>query len=253
MQANDTTTTDVPRLNQDDDNRPNPIDFEVLIQEGCKDDDEDSHTEFDPKVFHPSNVGYHPWLMLVNKLGLSDKSGLAGTFQMGTLIHEFVQRQFYAHGNDSIHIEKSVEFEEDGLVFTGRADLYDNNVVYDLKSRNGWYNFSPPVERHVDQLHCYMRGLDADYGQLIYLSKKDMEVRTWPEGAPFTFDENRWTAIKERCTRVRDALYEEGIPQSEDEIPFDKPDDDHDQSYFVESTNLDFSAVNGGNEGGDNS
>jgi len=137
----------------------------------------------------------------------------------------------------------AVEFEEDGLVFVGHADAYDpeHDIVYDIKSRNGWYNFDPPVDRHLDQMHCYMRGLDAEYGQVIYVSKKDLEVRPWPEGAPFTFDGDHWNEIVERCTKVRDALYEHGVPQSEAEIPFERPD-----NYFANNTDLDFSRVNGG-------
>jgi hypothetical protein len=77
------------------------------------------------------------------------------------------------------------------------------------------------------------------------VSKKDFEVRTWPEGAPFTFDNERWDNIKLRCRRVRDALYREGFPHSEEEIPFEKPEDDHPQAYFANSTDLDFSHIGG--------
>ena len=242
-------STDQPTTNDSTAQQPTPIDFADAIEVRMDSEEEDgSHTEFDPRVFHPSSVGYTEWLLTVNKLGLSDKSDLKGTFKMGELIHEYVQEALT--GRDSIDwrdIEVPVEFEEDGLVFTGHADVYDEtrDIVYDIKSRSNWYHFDPPVDRHLDQLHTYMRGLDADYGQVVYISKKDMEVRAWPEGAPFTFDESRWLDIKARCMRVRDALYEHGFPQSEAEIPFEKPGDDHDQSYFVESTELDFSSVNG--------
>lgn len=231
------------------------IDFEQLIDRQLdREEEEGSHTEFDPRVFHPSSVGYNEWLLLVNKLGLSDKSDLKGTFKVGEMIHEFIQEtirdeMLYMEGEPrDIRIEEPIEFDEDGLTFVGHADLYDpaNSIVYDIKSRSSWYSFDPPVDRHIDQLHCYMRGLDADYGRVIYVSKKDLEVRQWPETVPFTFDDERWQDIKDRCSRVRDALYDEGIPQSEAEIPFEKPDEDHEQSYFVENASLDFTSVNGG-------
>ena len=227
-------------------NRPDIIDFESVLETRMElEEDDGSHTEFDPRVFHPSSVGYDEWLIMVNKLGLSDKSHLRGTFKMGDLIHQYVQDAVW---NEEVipqrHdlIEKEVDFDEDGLTFVGHADVYDpeQNIVYDIKSRGSWYNFEPPVDRHIDQLHCYMRGLDAKYGQVVYISKKDMEVRTWPNGAPFTFDDARWDEIKARCKRVRDAIYDGGIPQSEGEIPFEKPD-----NYFANSTSLDFSHVNG--------
>ncbi len=224
--------------------QPTPIDFEESIRRQLVGDrDGDSHVEWDPKVFHPSQVGYSEWLLLVKKLGLSEQPDLdlLGTFKMGDLVHEFVQGTVmddrYIHPH---HIEGEIDLETDGLRFVGHYDLYDptTDIVYDIKSRSSWYNFDPPVDRHLDQLHVYMKALDADYGQVVYVSKKDLEVRTWPEGAPFTFDDERWTTIVERCQAVRDALYENGVPRSEDEIPFERPD-----TYFANSTDLDFSAV----------
>lgn len=222
------------------------LDFQQVIHDDIDEQEEDgSHTEYDPTVFHPSQVGYDEWLMLVNKLGLSDTSDLKGTFHTGTMIHEEIQgmlcRQTDIDYRDAIETE--VEFTEDGLTFVGHADVYDSksDIVYDIKSRANWYNFDPPTDRHLDQLHTYMRGLDAQYGQVIYVSKKDLEVRTWPEAAPFTFDDSRWDTIKQRCRRVRDAIIDGGYPTSEDEIPFEKPSGDHPQSYFAKSTTLDFS------------
>ena len=218
-------------------------------------EDEGSHTEFNPRVFHPSSVGYHPWLMLVNKLGLSDKSDLRGTFKTGELIHEYVQDALIEQDEVDVGaIEQEVQFTEDGLTFTGHADIVARSpisktgqevVVYDIKSRANWYHFDPPCDRHLDQLHTYMRGLDAQYGQVIYISKKDLEVRTWPEGAPFTFDESRWSDIKQRCRQVRDAIIDHGIPRDESEIPFDPPQEDHEQHYFYDSSKLDFTKVRG--------
>ena len=226
---------------------PNPIDFESLVETLAADDEDGSHTEFHPSVFHPSQVGYHPWLIYVKKLGLDDTSDLAGTFHVGEMIHREIQNELARRPGitPSEQIEVPVEFEDDGLTFLGHADLYDPDarIVYDIKSRANWYNFDPPVDRHVDQLHTYMRGLGVEHGQVIYVSKKDLEVRTWPEGAPFTFDEQRWAEITARCKRVRDAIVDNGFATSEDEIPFEKPGDDHEQSYFVESTELDFSSV----------
>ena len=231
---------------------PEPIDFESVVQDRlARESDDGSHTEWDPRVFHPSQVGYDEWLILVNKLGLTDKSHLRGTFEVGNMIHEWVQRELVGPNTGmkwGEHIEHEVEFDEAGLTFVGHADVYDEEagIVYDIKSRGSWYHFDPPVDRHLDQLHCYMRGLDAEYGQVVYVSKKDLEVRTWPEDVPLQFDTERWSDIVGRCQRVRDALYEEGIPQSEDEIPFERPD-----NYFADEADLDFSHVNGGRGNGD--
>lgn len=215
------------------------VDFEQLITDHlAAQEDDDSHTELDPSVFHPSSVGYDKWLIFVKKLGLSDTSDLYGTFHTGQMIHEFVQGILQERASDRYGIEKPVQFSEDGLTFTGHADIHDrvSGTLYDIKSRSNWYHFDPPVDRHIDQLHCYMRGLDVEHGQVVYISKSDMEVRTWPDGAPFTFDEERWATIKARVRDVRDAILDHGFPRSESEIPFERPD-----NYFANTTDLDFS------------
>lgn len=221
---------------------PTPIDVEQTINDHLeRGEEEGSHTEWDPSVFHPSQVGYSKWLLMVKKLGLSDSSDLLGTFKMGDLVHEYVQEAVLSEPRNGVfdkQVEGEIDFEEDGLRFVGHYDMFDGRVVYDIKSRGSWYNFNPPVDRHIDQLHVYMRALNAQYGQVIYVSKKDMEVRTWPEGAPFTFDEDRWEQIKAKCADVRDTIIESGYPRSEDEIPFEKPD-----NYFANNTDLDFSGL----------
>lgn len=253
MMSSDNHTHDSSTESQTQTSGIDCIDFEEVVQSAATDDEtaDDSHTEWDPKVFHPSQVGYDEWLILVKKLGLSDMSGLAGTFKVGSMIHGLIQDEVWQLENpveQYDHIEAPVHVEEDGLVFTGHADIYDTsaNVVYDIKSHANFRYLDTPVDRHIDQLHCYIRGLDAEYGQVIYVQKKDLSVQTWPEGGPFTFDEQRWDTIKERCARVRDALYEHGVPRNADEIPFNRPD-----NYFANSTDLDFSSVGGDGNGGD--
>ena len=245
------SNTTIPRGAENGGAMPRPIDFDAVVQGRLARESEDGrHTEWNPRVFHPSQTGYDEWLILVNKLGLTDKSHLRGTFEVGNLVNEWAQDELVReHHLSHRHIEREVEFDEAGLTFVGHADVYDKkaDIVYDIKSRGSWYQFDPPVDRHLDQLHCYMRGLDAEYGQVVYVSKKDLEVRTWPEEVPFQFDGERWSDIVERCQRVRDALYDEGIPRSEDEIPFERPTD----NYFANEAELDFSRVNGGRGNGD--
>ena len=235
---------------------PEAIDFESVLATQMESQEEDgSHRELNPDVFHPSQVGYHPWLLYVNKLGLEDKSHLAGTFKMGDLIHEYVQDALIEQDEVDVGaIEQEVQFTEDGLTFTGHADIVARSpisktgqevVVYDIKSRANWYHFDPPCDRHLDQLHTYMRGLDAQYGQIVYVSKKDMEIRTYPEDGLFEFDNTRWRAIKERCQLVRNAIISNGFATSVTEIPFDPPEEEHDQHYFYDNTRLDFSHVKG--------
>lgn len=251
---------------------PPRINFSTVIQNTLQREESDnSHRELHPDVFHPSSIGYSPWKIVVSKLGVEDVTDALGTFEVGNMLHEYVQAALLSHATDMTHreartfieqnngqitssrvfpsgvdgvrIEQPVEFTDGGVTFTGHADVFDPNtgIVYDIKSRSGWYNFEPPYSRHVDQLHCYMKALDAEYGQVVYVSKKDLEVRTWPADEPFSFDEERWNGLVEKCQRVRDALYEHGIPRGEDEIPFEKPD-----NWVVDHTTLDFSSFTNG-------
>jgi len=241
-------SNDVARAHESSDEQSGgPLQFERVVENKLRAqeaEEEGSHTEYDPSVFHPSSVGYEPWNVVVKKLGIeTHDTELLGIFEMGNLVHEFVQDAVTEQsGNDvDIGIEVPVEHEEDGLRFEGHADIYDpaSDTVYDIKSRGGWYHFDPPNDRHLDQLHCYMRALDASRGQVVYVNKKNLEVRTYPEdGGTFEFDEARWADIVSRCHRVRTALKYEGIPTTEDEIPFDRPD-----NFYANNTDLCFDTV----------
>jgi hypothetical protein len=132
--------------------------------------------------------------------------------------------------------------EEDPIRFRGRCNLYDpdEDIVYSLKARNGWYKFSPPIERHVDQLHIYMQGLNAERGKLVYVSKNDIEdIREWPtpsaDPPSIVFDESRYDGLVAKAKRIRDAVWTNRIAATTDEIPFPKCD-----CYFCGEESLAF-------------
>lgn len=187
--------------------------------------DPDSHRELDPRVFHPSQIGYCKRQAYLSKLGLKDDSDILGMFHTGTLIHEFMENVVGAdHLPDHVALEQAVEHEVDGIKFVGHADCYDpkQGVVYDYKSRGGWYNFDPPTQRHTDQLLVYMDALGARDGRVVYISKKDLEVRPWPEDGTFAFDAERLAELVTKAKEIRDAIVTNGIATDESEIPFDK-------------------------------
>ncbi|MFC6720923.1 hypothetical protein ACFQGT_00045 [Natrialbaceae archaeon GCM10025810] len=201
-----------------------PIDFDAHLQRALEAaNDPESHVERDPETFHPSQIAACKRQAYLGKLGLKDHTDILGVFQTGTLIHEFIE-EYVGAQLAGAEFEKRVELETDGVRFVGHTDCYDPaaNACYDFKSRNGWYNFDPPNDRHLDQLHVYMAATGAEYGQVVYVSKGDMEVRTWPENDLFAFDADRFAAIVERATAIRDAIDENGVAESPDEIPFDR-------------------------------
>lgn len=199
---------------------------------------DDYSTELDPKVFHPSAAGKCKRQIFLSKLGQNFYSAeTQGKFAVGTAIHEWIEEHLADYLETQEHIdndpqfETDVTFEDQGIKIKGRADFYDGHTVTDFKTRAGWYHFDLPVQRHVDQVLMYMKGLDADGGRLLYLRKKDMDMRTYPSdsGVPFfSFDRERYNEIIHKLQQVRDKVAErienreEGdYVRSMDDIPFD--------------------------------
>jgi CRISPR-associated exonuclease Cas4 len=218
------------------------IDFESEVQTALEAaNDPETRVERDATTFHPSQLVRCERRAYCAKLGLDDTREILGVFRTGTLIHEFLEQQLGEQLTDeAIEFEREIEHEIRGsdLTLTGRADCVDfrSGVVYDFKTRNGWYNFDPPVQRHCDQLHLYMAALPrVDQARVVYLSKGTLEVRQWPEDSLFAFDEERYDTLIEKAERIRDVIKRQGIAASADEIPFEKC-----ECYFCSQESLQF-------------
>jgi len=202
----------------------NTLDFEGAVDGALQEvNDPESHVERDPSVFHPSQIARCERRAYCSKLGLDDQSDILGVFQTGTLIHEFLEDHLaeqFSHAD----FEREISLEADGIEFVGRTDCYDPeaNAVYDFKTRASWYNFDPPTQRHLDQMYVYMAALDAEFGQVVYLSKGDLEVRTWPEDGFFEFSEERFNELVAKARRIALVIEEQGIADSVEDIPFDR-------------------------------
>lgn len=209
---------------QSTDHQHDPIDFEAQLQTALEAaNDEESHVERDAVTFHPSQIAACERQAYLGKLGLKDHTDILGTFQTGTLIHDFIE-DYVAPQLSDAEFEKPIEHETEGVRFVGHTDCHDPsaNAIYDFKSRNGWYRFDPPKDRHLDQMHVYMAATGAEYGQVVYVNKGDLEIRTWPEDGFFEFDPDRFEAIVAKARRIRGAIQSGGIASSEAQIPFDR-------------------------------
>jgi hypothetical protein len=207
------------------------IDFESAIQSTLIQlNDEHSHTELDPYTFHPSQLAKCPRQCYNSKLGLLDHTDALGTFHTGTTIHEFMENEVIPDLDVETQREVAIEMEMDGLTIIGHADLYEpgTNTVYDYKSRANWYRFNPPIERHLDQIYLYMKALGASQGQIVYLAKSDLEVRTWPPESAgidaFGPDPGRVQDLLEKGKHIAATIIDEGYPTSKEDIPFKKCD-----------------------------
>lgn len=221
---------------------PEPLDWEQEIARSLHvNNDPDSHTEADDDfTFHPSQLARCKRQAAIAKLGLeSHDTTTLGIFHTGTLIHEWLEYEFGGRipgveleiGVEQVYRDTVVEgsrgVEAEPITITGRADVYDAHadVVYDFKTRGGWYKFDPPSERHLDQLTLYMDALDAAAGQVVYINKKNLEVKTWPGGETFAFDPDRRDALVAKAVAIRDGLREhDGTIETAADVPFEPCD-----------------------------
>jgi len=191
--------------------------------------------EPNPKVFHPSSLGKCRRQMFLSKLDQHYyPSSVQGKFVVGTVIHEWLEDNLKEHLREegvTPLFEEKIEFEEDGLKFKGRADYFnpDTGRVVDFKTRANWYNFEPPKQAHVDQVHAYMKGLGTEKAAILYIQKKDMEMKEVPRHEDyFTFDEERWQELKDKAQDVKQVVAERvenreegGYVRGMDDIPFE--------------------------------
>lgn len=201
------------------------LDFPSLVERELRaSHDDESHVERDTFTFHPSQISRCRRQATISKLGLAEHDlQTLGYFEIGTVFHEWLEDRL-SESFGGVHFERPVYHEVDAVTFTGRCDVYDEvqRTVYDFKTRSGWYKFDPPDEAHVDQLHVYMAAVGAEFGQVVYLSKKDLSVRTWPDGERFTFDPDRFERIVGKAHDIRQSLEElDELPTTVEAVPFE--------------------------------
>lgn len=182
--------------------------------------------ERDPGTFFAAHIGLCPRQLYLSKLGLTAQHERRGQYRISRLIQSYLDERVAAR-YPRLEVGASAQVDKGPLQFVGRCNLFDPEVgiAYTLKTRNGWYKFSPPVERHLDQLHVYMRGLGVDEGQLVYISKNDLDdIRVWPptddNRDTVTFDEDRWDKLVAKATKIRDEVWTNGIATTPEDIPF---------------------------------
>lgn len=205
------------------------IDFPSLIERELRaGQDPESHVEADVSTFHPSQISKCKRQATISKLGLEEHDlQTLGYFEIGTRWHEWLEQRIVSN-QAGVEAEKPVEHTEGPITFVGTTDVYDRveSTVYDFKTRSGWYRFDPPNESHVDQIHVYMAATGATQGQVVYLSKKDLTVKTWPSDGCFTFDAGRYDGLVSKALDIRRTLeeFEEThghLPETVEEVPFE--------------------------------
>jgi len=240
-------------------------------------DNPSGHVEPDPHTFHASHFPYCRRQAYLRKFGLLRSTRAYGRFFLGNLLHDQL-REWFGLMYPDLEFEKPIEtVTDDGIRIVGHADCYDprENVVYEFKTRANWYRLHRPHDRHRRQVESYLRGTGADGGQIVYISKSDLEIRYDPqlfdedderpmlvntdpvrvafvddnghilsdqptadEPAFFPPDDERYLALLEKARDIRAAVLENGIATSADEIPFERCG-----CYFCDIERLSFEDV----------
>ena len=156
--------------------------FESAIQSTLiRLNDEHSHTEFDPYTFHPSQLAKCPRQCYTSKLGLLDHTDALGTFHTGPPSTSSWKTKSSRTSTSKPSAKSPSKWRWTSHHHRSRRSVRARHQ-YSLgyKSRANWYRFTPPIERHLDRIYLYMKALGASQGQIVYLAKSDLEVRTWP-------------------------------------------------------------------------
>lgn len=207
-----------------------------------RNNDPDSHVEQDTTTFHPSQISKCERQCVISKFGLEEFGvNTLWNFQLGNMVHEFMQQQV---GGDVPHLDyeypvrsthQTGSFSDiDEVTFTGHCDVYDRkeNVIYDFKSTADLrWQYDLYDEMHRNQITVYMDALDAQYGQIVYLLKSGpMDdsipiVKTWPTDVEvYEYDPGVMEALVDKADTIAETLELVGIPETVDEVPFDRCD-----------------------------
>lgn len=205
----------------------NEINWKQKLEEALQKDseDHDEHEEdTEDGVFHASWLGYCPRNILLSKQGIKENDAESlGRFMVGTLVHEFMEEEVSKVLPDHVEMEESIpDIEQGDLTFVGTADAVDheNEVIYDFKTRANWYKFNPPIDRHIDQLQVYMKAFGYDKAKVVYISKSDMEIKTWPEEEEdfIERDNSSYYQLVAKAYEVYDFIQDKGGINSVEEL-----------------------------------
>lgn len=141
--------------------------------------DSKKHEPLKENEFYISSSGdcfNKEWLRRRYPKATADKT--LGIFEMGNLIHDFIQRKVLSEKN--LGIEVPVRGEYGIITLRGRADIvdYDRQKVYELKTVGFGLSHvkERPRDHHVRQITGYMDILGYDKGEIVYVSKQNLEV-----------------------------------------------------------------------------
>lgn len=211
-----------------------------LLNAKLMEDKGGSYHQQDPKAGHWSTATSckrKTYLNYVHKLDdeLDEVMNTASshwTFSHGDLIHELIQDMFVeALGREHVTVEEYIEQDiGDGFKVKGHADLvirghenFPDPFVIDIKTKSEFTYYSYPDNGHartvpadsnIVQLNGYMNHLGADFGALLYYSKRNDHLEEyWIDADQELFD----MGIEEIKTVLRHVASGDPAPKDADD------------------------------------
>lgn len=161
-----------------------------------------SQTRLD-SVFSPSQVGVCIRQAVKEKLGLKTYTvDSLARFEVGKLIHAWLRNR---PGSGKCEFELEVNLELDGICFHGFADAFDGGTVYEFKSTSDISKVAQfgAFEPHVRQLTIYLKALNIQKGELVYISKSKVNDVLQ---IPLPYSEQKMQEVLTFCKSVVKAI-----------------------------------------------
>ena len=125
--------------------------------------------------FNSSEAGYCPRKIYLDRVDpIKEPEATLRIFQMGNIIHEFIQKEVITGG----------VYEKDHIIHTGlgfcikaKPDIIIDDQVIELKSTKSISYINTPNANHVKQVNLYLKALGLKFGKIIYISNSDLESK----------------------------------------------------------------------------
>lgn len=207
------------------------LDDQILSDNG------ESYHQQDPTVGHMSasaGCSRKNYLNYIHKLRdnlepIDNTAQSLWVFEHGDLIHEKMQDMFVRrYGKEHVTVEETIEIEiTENYSIYGHADLvirdldrYPDPFVIDIKTKKdftyynrgkGGHALTIPARKNVMQLNGYLKAIGANYGGLLYYSKKEDEMQEYW----FSFQKDLWEEAKNNIINVLDSVNNSEAPDKD--------------------------------------
>lgn len=166
--------------------------------------------------YHPSALSRCKRAIYYDRIGTEPKScwnlDSLMYFDLGHALHDMVQKRL-SDVMPNFRPEVTVEFKE--LKIYGHCDgvAGDEDWIIEIKTvgSSGFGSIIKPKKDHVEQVHCYMAGLDIPRAQIMYVNRDNGLVKVFK----VYFDDEVWARVVSVIAKVEEAVEANEPPERE--------------------------------------